>query len=177
MMFRTLAAGMVATGLLAACTTTSSPPRRVIATATLLGADGSVRGNAKLVAVGDRIDIEADASGFTPGVRGIHLHAVGRCVPSDFSSAGGHLNPGQRQHGTMNPQGSHAGDLPNLSIGADGRGTLAATLNGSRGELEPALFDADGTAIVIHADPDDYRTDPTGKSGARQACGVFAAVR
>ena len=177
MNFRYLAAAAAVTGLLSACATTDAPKRRVIATATLLDAGGQVRGNVKLVSVGDRIDLEAQADGLRPGRLGIHLHAVGRCVPSDFASAGGHFNPGGREHGTMNPQGSHAGDLPNLSVGPDGRGALTALLAGSRTDLEAALFDADGTAIVIHADPDDYMTDPSGKSGGRQACGVFAPVR
>jgi Cu-Zn family superoxide dismutase len=173
----TSACAIAALGLVAACATVPSPSRKVVATATLLGADGGVRGNAKLVAVGDRLDLEVEASGLSAGMHGIHLHTVGKCVPGDFASAGGHFNPGGRQHGSMNPQGSHAGDLPNLSVSSDGKGALTALLPGARAELDPALFDADGSAIVIHADPDDYMTDPSGKSGGRIACGVFAPVR
>ena len=173
----TSAAALAALCLVAGCATTGSPARKVVATATLLAADGGVRGNAKLVAVGDRLDLEVEATGLRPGLHGVHLHATGSCVPGDFASAGGHFNPGGRQHGTMNPLGSHAGDLPNLSAGADGREALTSLLDGSRTGLGPLLFDADGTAIVIHADPDDYLTDPSGKSGGRIACGVFAQVR
>ncbi len=92
---------------------------------------------------------------------------------SGNASAGGHLNPHGKQHGMENPQGSHLGDLPNLSIGADGKGSFSVPLNGSPAEIEALLFDADGTALVVHAKPDDYRTDPSGNSGPRIACGVL----
>jgi Cu-Zn family superoxide dismutase len=98
---------------------------------------------------------------------------VGSCEGPAFTSAGGHLNPGARQHGTLNPAGSHTGDLPNLTVTSNGTGTLSAELSGTKAELEAALFDADGTALVIHAAADDYKTDPTGNSGARIACGVL----
>lgn len=98
---------------------------------------------------------------------------TGRCEGPAFTSAGGHLNPGEKQHGTLNPAGSHTGDLPNLNIVSNGAGTLSVELSGTRAELEAALFDADGTALVIHATADDYKTDPTGNSGARIACGVL----
>ena len=84
------------------------------------------------------------------------------------------MNPSGHQHGTDNPNGSHMGDLPNLVISSNGTGTLSAVLRGTRSNVEAALFDADGTAIVIHADADDYRTDPTGNSGGRIACGVLS---
>jgi Cu-Zn family superoxide dismutase len=99
---------------------------------------------------------------------------VGKCDGPDFASAGGHFNPQSRQHGALNPQGPHAGDLPNITIGTDGKGRLESTtelislLGGAS-----VVFDADGSAIVIHAAPDDFRTDPTGNSGARIACGVI----
>ena len=91
-----------------------------------------------------------------------------------FESAGDHFNPTKAQHGSANPRGPHAGDLPNITIDANGRGHLEATLK--RVSIETgarSLFDADGSAIVIHADPDDLRTDPSGNSGARIACGVI----
>jgi Cu-Zn family superoxide dismutase len=119
------------------------------------------------------LHVRIDASGMAQGDYGAHLHTVGRCDGPAFESAGGHWNPAGRQHGTLNSQGHHAGDLPNLEIGADGRGRIDfhapnATLRGTNGAL-----DADGTAVVIHAGPDDYRTDPSGNSGARIACGVL----
>lgn len=162
---------------LASCATVREPQRKILATATLMSADGAVNGNAVIAEQGGRIELTVEATGLSTGEHGAHLHTTGSCIPRDFSSAGGHLNPFSRLHGRLNPQGSHAGDLPNLVIGADGRGELRLELPGTRQELEPALFDADGTAIVIHAGPDDYRTDPSGNSGGRIACGVFAAVR
>lgn len=161
-----------------ACAGMGEPARRTVATATLLDADGAVMGNAVLATVGDRVDFMANASGLRAGsVHGMHLHAVGRCEPRDFKSAGGHLNPAGRQHGTMNPQGSHLGDLPNLSVGADGAGAASVLLEGAADDVLGQVFDADGTAIVLHADPDDYRADPSGNSGARILCGVFARTR
>jgi Cu-Zn family superoxide dismutase len=97
---------------------------------------------------------------------------VGRCDAPDFTSAGGHWNPTQKKHGTMNPQGPHQGDLPNLVIGSDGRGTIGAVIPGA---TLAGLLDADGAAMVIHAGPDDLMTDPSGNSGGRIACGVFQA--
>lgn len=162
---------------LASCATVREPERKVLATATLLSADGSISGNAIIAAERGNLELVVEAANLSAGEHGAHLHMIGSCVPRDFSSAGGHLNPFSRMHGRLNPQGSHAGDLPNISIGADGKGELRVGLPGTREELEPLLFDADGTAIVIHAGPDDYRTDPSGNSGGRIACGVFAVVR
>jgi Cu-Zn family superoxide dismutase len=123
---------------------------------------------------GDGIKIRLEASGLPAGVYGAHLHAVGRCDVPDFSSAGPHWNPGGRMHGRNNPQGMHLGDLPNLMIGPDGRGTLEISVAGaSLSGRAPALLDQDGAAIVIHERPDDYSTDPSGNSGARIACGIF----
>jgi Cu-Zn family superoxide dismutase len=91
---------------------------------------------------------------------------VGQCDGPDFKSAGPHWNPAGRQHGHDNPLGAHLGDLPNLSVGSDGRGTASFTVDGD-------MADADGTSLVIHADPDDNKTDPSGNSGARIACAVL----
>ena len=114
-----------------------------------------------------------NVTGMPAGEHGAHLHTVGRCDAPDFTTAGGHLNPLGKKHGTHNPQGSHLGDLPNLVVAADGTGSLTIPLAGTAAELEASLFDGDGTAIVVHAGPDDYMTDPAGNSGGRIACGVF----
>ena len=103
------------------------------------------------------------------GDHGLHLHAVGRCDGPGFQSAGAHWNPQGRQHGHLNPAGPHAGDLPNLTVSANGHGAINFLATGG------ALDDADGTALVIHAKPDDYMTDPSGNSGDRIACAVIAA--
>ena len=107
--------------------------------------------------------------GLSPGDHGLHLHAVGRCDGPAFQSAGAHWNPAARQHGHLNPQGAHAGDLPNLTVSANGHGAITFLVTGG------PLADADGTALVVHARPDDYRTDPSGNSGDRIACAMIAA--
>jgi len=122
----------------------------------------------------DGVHILAQVQGLPPGEHGIHLHAVGKCDPPDFATAGGHFNPAGKQHGLRNPAGSHAGDLPNLEVAADGRGGLnhvnrqVTLAPGPRSLLGP-----DGTALVIHANPDDAVTDPSGNSGGRIACGII----
>jgi Cu-Zn family superoxide dismutase len=108
-----------------------------------------------------------------PGTRAFHIHEVGRCEPP-FESAGGHFNPTGKQHGKDNPGGPHAGDLPNLEVPQSGGLKIEVTaknvsLDGGR----DALLDADGAALVVHADPDDYTSDPAGRAGKRLACGVI----
>jgi len=123
---------------------------------------------------GDTIRVQVAAAGLSPGTYGVHVHTTGRCDPPRFESAGGHWNPTNQQHGKENPQGMHKGDLPNLIVGADGRGAMTINIPGaSLAGAGHRLMDADGAALVIHASPDDYRTDPSGNSGARIACGVF----
>lgn len=127
-------------------------------------------GRAMATDVAGGVRFTIDARALPPGTHGAHVHMVGRCEPPAFASAGGHWNPTMRQHGTMNPQGPHEGDLPNLIVGADGRGTLGVVIPGAS---VAGMLDADGAALVIHAGPDDLMTDPAGNSGARIACGVF----
>ena len=121
------------------------------------------------------ISVHVEAKGLAAGTYGTHVHAVGRCEAPAFASAGGHWNPAGRQHGTENPQGHHMGDLPNLVVNAKGRGSVSFLIAGGAvaGGASP-LLDADGAAIVVHAQADDYRTDPAGNAGARMACGVVA---
>lgn len=140
------------------------------ARASLVAADGASRGTARLSDASGGILVQVDAQGVPAGVHGIHIHTTGRCDAPDFASAGGHWNPTSRQHGRDNPQGAHHGDLPNMTVGADGRGSMQLTTPG--GSLAE-LFDADGAALVIHANADDDRTDPSGNSGGRIACGVI----
>lgn len=155
------------------CATLDGAPAATFATATLVQANGLPAGTALLKAERDGIVLRLAAAGLPPGGHGVHLHTAGKCAAAGFTDAGAHLNPAGRQHGTENPAGSHLGDLPNLVIGANGAGSLRALLPGARGEVEAALLDGDGTALVIHAAFDDYKTDPTGNSGARIACGVL----
>jgi Cu-Zn family superoxide dismutase len=158
---------------LAACTSLGEVPTQKLASAALQQANGKPAGTAIVAAAGNSVTITVVIAGLAPGGHGLHLHTVGKCEAPSFASAGPHLNPHAAQHGTANPAGSHLGDLPSITASSAGAGTITATLRGTRAELEAAFFDADGTAVVVHADPDDNRTDPTGNSGARIACGVL----
>lgn len=157
---------------LAGCETLRQESSDRFAFADLATANGSKVGTVALVRAGDDTTLTVTYRGAANAVHGVHLHTTGRCE-APFTSAGGHLNPSNRQHGTENPQGSHLGDLPNLRLNGAGVGSISAKLGASSADLQSALFDGDGTAIVVHADPDDYRTDPSGNSGARIACGVL----
>lgn len=140
------------------------------ATAPLRSADGKDMGTATATAVDGGVMITLAATGLPEGVHGAHVHMVGKCEAPKFESAGGHWNPGATKHGTMAGPG-HAGDLANLTVAADGSGKLEQrTPSGTFAEM----LDADGAAFVIHAGPDDMKTDPSGNSGDRIACGVFA---
>jgi Cu-Zn family superoxide dismutase len=122
--------------------------------------------------------VDGTFAGLPAGAHGLHFHTVGACTPT-FDAAGGHYNPTQRQHGFNNPQGVHAGDLPNLEIGADGTGTYRTVTDRITLEQGAAntVYDADGTSLMVHANADDYVTDPTGNSGGRIACGVVEAAQ
>jgi Cu-Zn family superoxide dismutase len=138
-------------------------------------ADGSLAARA-IVWQGPRgIEVRVQAAGLPAGHYGVHFHAVGRCDGPSFTSAGPHWNPTGRQHGRLNPAGHHLGDLDNLDVDASGAGRMEFTVAGGSTSGPNGLFDADGTSLVIHAGPDDYRTDPSGNSGARLACGVLRA--
>jgi Cu-Zn family superoxide dismutase len=144
------------------------------ATATLKNADGKEVGKASFTPSKEGVKVQVAVAGLPPGKHGIHLHAAAKCDPPDFKSAGPHFNPTEKHHGLHNPEGAHAGDLPNLSVGKDGKAKATFTAKGATlGEGTGALLGGDGTAIVIHADPDDEKTDPAGNSGARIACGVI----
>lgn len=159
---------------LAGCAGMTQPDATpVSATAELKDAQGRTVGTATLAHVTGGVRVVVDARGLPAGQKGVHLHAVGKCDPPDFTSAGEHFNPGGKKHGLQNAEGPHAGDLPNITIGADGNGRLESmTERITLGSGATSLFDADGAALVIHAAADDFKTDPTGNSGARIACGV-----
>ena len=159
---------------LAGCQTVADEaPNERLGQATLRLANGLPGGTAQVFASGSQVNIAIAVVGLSPGVHGVHLHMTGSCDAPEFTTAGGHLNPAGHQHGTANPAGPHLGDLPNVTVGSAGTGSVSATLPGTRDEVLAQLFDADGTAVVVHAGADDYRTDPSGNSGARIACGVL----
>ena len=149
-------------------------PVEEITRAVVTGADGAPYGEV-IVGEGDGgLIVQIKAQGLEPGPRGVHIHEVGQCEGPDFSSAGAHWNPTKHEHGFDNPKGAHMGDFFNLEIGEDGTGSVEARIEGaSLKDGANALMDADGAAFVIHAGPDDLKTDPSGESGGRIACGVF----
>jgi Cu-Zn family superoxide dismutase len=172
---RSLAVWMatVAAAGLAGCTSLEDVPLEPVGTARLSFANGSPAGIATLHSDGRGLRITIATTGMTPGAHGFHLHTTGKCEGPEFTSAGGHLNPDGRKHGHLAAGGAHLGDLPNLQIGASGSGRATEVVPGGRASLA-AIFDSDGTAVIVHADPDDYRTDPTGNAGKRVACGVLS---
>ena len=115
-------------------------------------------------------------SGLTPGLHGMHLHAGAKCEPPAFTTAQGHFNPTARKHGHKNPEGAHVGDLPNLTVLADGTGRAQLHVDGWLLRAGEKSVGAPGTALVIHAGPDDDATDPSGNSGARIACAVISVA-
>lgn len=155
---------------LGACAMNSGGGAEPTAVADLVTANGQAVGRATATAMSDGIQVVVEGRNMPPGVHGAHVHTVGRCDAPTFETAGGHWNPATKQHGMQNPAGPHAGDMPNLDVAADGGGALTVTLPGGTFD---GLFDADGSAMMIHAGPDDMRTDPSGNSGGRIACGVF----
>ena len=162
-----------AASLLTACAgMDSSGPK---ATATLEPRSGStVSGTVSFQAVGQKVRVEASVAGLTPGEHGFHVHEVGDCSAADATSAKGHFNPAAKQHGHHGGAERHAGDMPNLVADGAGNASIAAEL-----KLLTLGSDANGIvgrSVVIHADPDDYKSQPAGNSGKRVACGVIRAA-
>jgi superoxide dismutase, Cu-Zn family len=149
------------------------PAAAQTATATLKNANGGDVGTAEMTQTPAGVLIKLSVKGLPPGDHAFHVHAVGKCEPP-FDSAGGHFNPATKKHGLMAADGPHAGDMPNLHIPAGGE--LVVEVLNSNITLEKgkpnSVFDTDGSALVIHAGVDDYKTDPTGNAGGRIGCGV-----
>lgn len=189
-MVRATAAALALTGLVAvACagganvgrsSATPNPdaydesPASVIANAAIVNADGTTVGLASLRETRLGVRIEVKVTGLPPGKHGMHIHAVGKCDKPDFASAGPHFNINAKTHGVPGSVNAHAGDLPNLVVGPDGKGSLlfySPHLSLNKAQSNGLTFGA-GTAVVIHANEDDEKTDPSGNSGGRIACGV-----
>lgn len=122
------------------------------------------------------VRVTVSVRNLSPGDHGMHIHSVGRCEGTGFTSAGSHFNPSGVKHGLQTSDGPHAGDLPNLTVEADMTASFDKVV--ARFIIHAgttSLFDADGSALVIHAMPDDGRTDPTGSSGDRIVCGVLTS--
>lgn len=160
----------------AACgTMLSAEKERKAATAEIKDAKGQNVGHAKFKAAGGGVEMSVTVMDLSPGVHAIHIHTAGQCEAPDFKTAGGHFNPANKKHGIDNPEGHHAGDLPNLTVGANGKGTFKTTIQDVTlaGDGATSLFHAGGASVVIHEKPDDMKTDPAGNAGARLACGVI----
>jgi superoxide dismutase, Cu-Zn family len=143
------------------------------AAAQLKNAAGQTVGEASLTETPRGVLIHVVLNGVPEGAHAFHIHQTGICEPP-FTSAGGHFNPGGKQHGFENPMGAHAGDIPNIQVPAGGQLTfdvLAPDVTLKAGAN--SLFDADGSALVIHQGADDYMSDPAGNAGARIVCGVI----
>jgi Cu-Zn family superoxide dismutase len=159
-----------ASSLLTACASMEATGPK--ATATLEARSGStVAGTVTFQTVGQKVRVEADVSGLTPGEHGFHVHEVGDCSAPDAASAKGHFNPAAKPHGHYGGSEHHAGDIPNLVADSSGKAKFSVELDtlslteGPGGILK--------RAVVIHADPDDYKSQPAGNSGKRVACGVI----
>lgn len=153
---------------------TALPVAAQSASAPLKNGDGKEVGSVNLSQTPHGVLINVSVKGLPPGEHAFHVHAVGKCEPP-FTSAGGHFNPGGKKHGLLVAAGHHAGDMPNLHIPQSGDLTieiLNAAITLDKGKPN-SVFDADGSAVVIHAKGDDYKSDPAGDAGGRIACGVI----
>jgi len=140
------------------------------------GMGGSV-GTAELSPAPKGVSIKLNLMNLPPGMHGIHVHAVAKCEGPAFTTAGGHLNPDMKHHGLDNPDGPHAGDMPNVTVAADGTAKATIVAPGvTMGDDPHSIFSNGGTALVIHASADDEKTDPAGNAGARIACGTIAKM-
>jgi Cu-Zn family superoxide dismutase len=153
-------------------------PRPASVTVPILGPEGEAMGSATLTQGARGVLMRVEATGLTPGWHGLHFHEKADCSSADFKSAGGHMHDAAPvAHGLLNPDANETGDLPNLFAGADGAATaevFSPLVSLTAAEIAGALLDADGSALVIHAAPDDHLTQPIGGAGARVACAVIA---
>lgn len=171
-----LAAGTGCQSKQAAGRTEAEEPDNNAVRVTIMNTKGKTIGSALLTPDKEGVRIRLEVKGLTPGPHGYHLHETGRCETPGFTTAGAHFNPGGKKHGLQNPEGPHAGDLPNLNVAADGNAKadwIATGVTLTKGEPNSLLKDG-GTSIIIHEAADDGVTDPSGNSGGRVACGAIS---
>lgn len=167
---------MIVVCALAIVTVPASAAGPKSARADIKNAQGTKIGTAKFTSAANGVKVSVKVSQLTPGEHGIHIHAVGKCEAPGFTTAGGHFNPTGAHHGAKNSQEPHphVGDLENLTVGQNGKASATFTISGATlGDGQNSLFHDGGTALVIHAKPDDLMSDPSGNSGDRIACGVI----
>lgn len=169
---RWLIAGVLPLAVVATSGCAGASGRR--ARAEFVDAQGEKIGTAVLAEQSDGVKISVELRNLFPGVHAFHIHTVGQCHPADFQSAKGHFNPFGKKHGFKNPEGPHAGDLPNFTANTDGSARFEVVANlVTLGSGPNSLFQEEGTCLVIHAGPDDEESDPAGNAGTRIACGVI----
>ncbi|MFN0085634.1 MAG: superoxide dismutase family protein [Blastocatellia bacterium] len=168
-----LAAGLMA--YLAGARVTAQKPAITRAVAVLHSTEGNkVHGTVTFTQEGDKVKVSAHIMGLTPGSHGFHIHEFGDCSARDGASAGGHFNPAAAAHGAQDASPRHVGDLGNITAGADGMAHV---------EFTDAMLKFDGPGsiigrgVIVHAAADDFKTQPTGNAGGRQACGVIGAAK
>jgi superoxide dismutase, Cu-Zn family len=165
--------GMFIVLAIPACGGNSTPTPTPTAEATLVDPQGNEVGKATLEETDKGVKINLTVKNLPPGEHAFHIHEQALCDAPDFTTAGGHYNPFGKKHGLKNPEGPHAGDLPNITIGSDGRGSfeIMAPLVTLKSGEKNSLFHPGGTSLMIHQDPDDHVSDPAGHAGPRIACG------
>jgi Cu-Zn family superoxide dismutase len=168
-----LAAGLAAGAAFAQTEQATPLADAATASVSIKGADGAEHGTVTLTQTNAGVLLSAQLTGLPPGPHGFHFHETGKCEPP-FETAGGHYNPTSAKHGYLVENGPHVGDIPNLLVPDSGNASVEilnpfVSLADNSGNT---LFDADGSALVLHAGADDYQSQPSGKSGDRIACGV-----
>jgi Cu-Zn family superoxide dismutase len=143
-------------------------------TVNLQNGQGQSVGTARLSAADHGVAIKLNLHNLQAGDHAIHVHQTAKCEGPDFKSAGGHFNPDNKHHGLQNPEGPHAGDIPNFVVDVKGKAqTTVVAPNVTMGDDAHSVFSGGGTALVVHAKADDGKTDPAGNAGDRIACGVI----